>query len=216
VTYEPGSTGAPGAPRFPLVGAALTVLLITVTGLAILAWVARTLAVGSDAPWTTALIGAVVPALLIAFAARLVFVALLPQPPSYAVVAVAAYAVIVLVAGASVWVADRAFQTGEQRAAEACTADEVAALRSIVLGDDLAVDPVGERDGSCTLELTLPGTRDGVQTGVATAMSDAGFTEIGNELGVRTFTRGEATVVVEVGIRPDSDAQVVILVSPPS
>jgi len=208
--------GAPGARRFPLLGAVLTVLLITVTGLAILVWVSITLAHGSSSIWPPALLLAVVPALLIALTARMLFVALLPRPPSYVSVALTVYVVVVVLAVVSVWVADRAFQVGVQRAAEACTADEVAALRSVVLGDGLAVDPIGERDGSCTLELTLPGPRVSVEEGVSTAMGDAGFIEVGNQLGVRTYDRAGITVVVEVGIRPGSDVVPVTLVSPPS
>jgi hypothetical protein len=188
------------ARRFPVLGAVLTVLLITVTGLTILAWVSLTLAYGADSIWPAALVLALLPALLIALAARMVFVALLDRPPSYAVVAVSAYAVIVLVAAGSVWAADSAYEAGAARAADACSAEEVAVLRGIVLSDALAEDPSGERDGSCVLATSVAGDRAAVDATLAAAMADAGFTATGDELATRTFERDGVTVVATVGV----------------
>lgn len=188
------------ARRLPVLGAVLTVLLITVTGLVILAWVSLTLAYGSTSIWPVALVLALLPALLIALSARMLFVALLDRPPSFAVVAASAYAVIVLVSAASVWAANAAYEAGVARAAEACSAEEIAALRGIVLSDALAEDPYGGRDGSCLLDTSMPGERGAVDAALATAMADAGFTAAGSDLTTRSFVRDGLTVVATVGV----------------
>jgi hypothetical protein len=208
------SDGAP-ARRFPLLGAVLTVLLITVTGLTILAWVSLTLAYGAGSIWPVALVLGLLPALLIALSARMLFVALLDRPPSYLAVAAVAYAVIVLVAAGSVWAADRAYEAGAARAADACSADEVAALRGIVLSDALAEDPSGERDGSCVLATSLTGDRTAVDAALADAMGRAGFTAVGDELATRTFERDRLTVVATVGVTDDKGQTDVSLSIPP-
>ncbi len=203
MTSGPWSPDEPGSRRFPVLGVILTVLFITLTGLAILVWVTITLAYGSASILPVSLVLGVLPALLIAWSSRMMFVALLPRPPSFARTAITAYVAIVLLAIASVWVADRAYQAGVERAADACSPEEVAALRGVVLGDALAEDPTGGRDGSCRLVTSLPGDRAAVDAELGAAMRDAGFVEAENELGRRTFTRDELTVVAVVGITDD-------------
>lgn len=197
-----------------LLGAVLTVVLITATGLAILVWVSVTLAYGSGSPWLLALVLAAVPALLIAGAARLVFTAVLPRPPSLRRVAVVAWVVIALVAGASVQLAASAYDESTATAAAACSEQDVAVLRSIVLGPVDVDDPVGRRDGSCALTLPVSGDRDSAQSQLITAMSRAGFAEQGNELASRTFVRGDLTVVALVGLTDEKGVTDVTLTLP--
>jgi hypothetical protein len=202
------------ARRFPVLGAVLTVLLITVTGLTILAWVSLTLAYGAESIWPVALVLALLPALLIALSGRMLFVALLERPPSYLAVAAVAYAVIVLLAVGSVWAANTAYEAGVARAADACSPDEVATLRGIVLSDVLAEDPRGMRDGSCELDTSVPGDRAAVDAALAAAMADAGFSPVGDELATRTFERDGLTVVATVGLTDDTGQTDVILSIP--
>ncbi|MFN8168031.1 MAG: hypothetical protein U0S36_04535 [Candidatus Nanopelagicales bacterium] len=200
--------------RFPLLGAVLTVVLITVTGLAILVWVSVTLAYGSGSPWLPALALAVVPALLIAGAARMVFTAVLPRPPSYARVALVSWVVIAAVAGVSVQLASAAYDESTATAAAACSAEDSAVLRSIVLGPVVAEDPVGRRDGSCALAIPVSGDRDSAQSQLITAMAQAGFSEQGNDLATRTFVRDDLTVVALVGLTGEDDVTDVTLTIP--
>lgn len=210
------SSDGTAARRVPVLGAVLTVLLITVTGLTILAWVSLTLAYGAESIWPVALVLALLPALLVALSARMLFVALLERPPSYAMVAVTAYVVIVLVAAGSVWAANAAFEAGVARAADACSPDEVATLRGIVVSDVLAEDPRGMRDGSCELDTSAPGDRAAVDAALAAAMADAGFSPVGDELTTRTFERDGVTVVATVGVTDDTGQTDVILSIPAS
>lgn len=210
----PGAASGGRGAGLLVLGSVLTVVLITATGLAILVWVSITLAYGSGSPWLPALVFAVVPALLVAGAARLVFTSVLPRPPSYARVALVAYVVIALVAGVSVQLASSAYDESTARAAAACSAEDVAALRGIVLGPAGAGDPVGQRDGGCELALAVTGDRDAAQSQLITAMSEAGFGESGNELATRTFTRNGLTVVAVVGLTDDKGTTDITLTVP--
>jgi hypothetical protein len=203
MTDRPWSPDEPSSRRFPVLGVILTVLLITLTGLAILIWVTITLAYGAASILPMAFVLGVLPALLIAWSSRMIFVALLARPPAFVRTAVPAYIAIVLLAIVSVWVADRAYQEGVARAAEACSREEIAALRGVVLGDALAEEPSGGRDGSCRIVTPLPGGRQAVDAELGAAMRDAGFVEEENELGRRTFTRDALTMVAVVGVTDD-------------